>query len=242
MSHQVFSKIWIIVILVALIGGGIFIYQNQLIKENFAFANFSATFQLLAEDINQQKIEKIIEYEDQIEVIYKDKKSYLYLAKEPDISLSQSLLSQGVDPTHFSNLEIIHKQKSFKEENRLSIFLGNSLMFALPFIYLFAIYCSILLGLRIFQIEKISRFKIIVFMFVAPLIAYFINLIAIKILGLNIVFDKFIYYPISLSIFFTVTLLFLKYYFKLFGKKLWQFSIYLFIVFSIFSLIIELFL
>ncbi len=99
-------------------------------------------------------------------------------------------------------------------------------------VFFFISYFFILLGLKIIKIERVTRSKIVVYIFVMFLIGFFLQPIVNKSLADAV--NTPILYLINSLISFGITLAILKYYFSLFGKKLWLFFLYLVIINLIF--------
>ena len=93
-------------------------------------------------------------------------------------------------------------------------------------------YFLILLGLKILKIEGVTRSKIVVYIFVMFLVGFFLQPVVNKFLAGAV--NAPILYLINSLISFGIALVILKYYFLLFGKKLWFFFLYLIIINLIF--------
>ncbi|MFC1663889.1 hypothetical protein ACFL0A_02085 [Patescibacteria group bacterium] len=115
--------------------------------------------------------------------------------------------------------------------------LGLLVLFPI-FIFFVISYFLISLGLKILKIEGISRSKIVVYIFMMFLLGSFLQPAVNKFLGNAVNMPTL--YLINTLISFGIALLLLKYYFLLFGKKLWQFLLYLIALNLIFSGVITL--
>ena len=116
----------------------------------------------------------------------------------------------------------------------------NYIKFLLPFgiyiVWFFLFYFIILGGLRLLNITDVPKSKIRIYVLLMFLLGLLVNpLISTAFREIS---NKFILYSIDFLISFLIVFLFLKYYFQLSGKKLWQFLLYLISISLIFSLII----
>lgn len=226
-NNQAFSKIWIMVILVAIIGGGVLAWQYWLMpKEEIV------PLSVIAEKIQQEQVESMTVQGNNIEAVLKDG-MHLYSKKDIETSLSESLLIYDISANKLSNIVITETvREEFSTILTLLIFL---LPFGIFIIYFFIFYFLILVGFKILKIKEIPKDKIAVYIFAVFLFSLFLNF-ATPIIFKDIS-NKFILQSANILIYFLVVFLFLKYYFKFSGKKLWQFFLYLVVLSLTFSLI-----
>lgn len=118
--------------------------------------------------------------------------------------------------------------------------------FLLPIIsfalIIIAPYFIILGGLRLLRIEGISKSKAFIFYLLIMIITSSISrtLTPFILNNLRISSNNVIYWLITYILHWLTNFLLLKYYFRLSGKKLWQFFLYLIVVGLIFSALISL--
>lgn len=187
----------------------------------------------IAEKIQQGQVEKITIEGNDIRVELKEG-SYLHSKTESGISLMESLKDYGVDVNNLKDIEIELKSSG------QSIFELFLFPFFLPFViyigWFLVFYFLILASFKILKIEGIPRYKITTYIFAMFIFGLFFSPIISAIL--KDIPNKFLLYFVNILISFSFTILFLKYYFLLSGKKLWQFFLYLILLNLIFSGII----
>jgi len=120
------------------------------------------------------------------------------------------------------------------------------LLFFLPIIYLLFIIIApffiIWGGLKIFKIQGISTFKIIVYLIIGIPLFFLVEKVLHPLIGgISGHFSNYFFLQIIDNLIYSVvSFLMLKYYFHLSGKKLWQFFIYLLVAALVFSVFISL--
>ncbi len=87
-------------------------------------------------------------------------------------------------------------------------------------------YFIIVLGLKILKIKEIPKSKIILYVFIMFIVGFILQLATNNIIFLKNL-DTVLIYLINSLISFGITLVVIKYYFLLSGKKLWIFFLYL---------------
>ena len=102
--------------------------------------------------------------------------------------------------------------------------------------YLASYYLLILLGFSLLDIKHIPRQKITIFILVLFLLSSFLNPFIISVFAEQ---SKVVLYFINFFVSSVVVILFIKYHFKLIGKNIWQFYLYLVTISFIFSQIIS---
>src|SRR3989338_2715337 len=100
----------------------VFAYVNSTIQ-----APKAITLSELVGNINQEKVEKIVVKNDNLEITLKDK-SELLAKKESEASLTETLKNYSVDPAKLGAINI-----EVKEDLGLAFWLGNILPIVLPF-------------------------------------------------------------------------------------------------------------
>jgi len=123
------AKNFILILVIFLIISGIFaLFFNPFEEEN------EISLTQLVDDINQEKVEKITIAGSEISIVYSDQ-TKAKSRKESESSLTESLITLGVDSEKFKSLEIDAQQ-----EGGVWIWLTPVLMFGLPllvFIFFF---------------------------------------------------------------------------------------------------------
>jgi len=123
------AKNFILILVIFLIISGIFaLFFNPFEEEN------EISLTQLVDDINQEKVEKITIAVSEISIVYSDQ-TKAKSRKESESSLTESLITLGVDSEKFKSLEIDAQQ-----EGGVWIWLTPVLMFGLPllvFIFFF---------------------------------------------------------------------------------------------------------
>ena len=190
---------------------------------------------IIVEKINQEQVESIIVQGNNIEAELKDG-TRLYSKKEPELSLSESLLNLGVSVEKLKKVEIVVKEKGTLAVWFWPVFLFILPLVILPMVWFIAFYFLILLGFKILKIERAPKSKIIIYIFTMFLLGLFLNY-AIPTIFKDIT-SRFVLYSIHFLISFGIVFLLLKYYFLLSGKKLWQFLLYLIVLNLILSMVI----
>lgn len=103
-------------------------------------------------------------------------------------------------------------------------------------------YFLIFFGFKVLKIEGIPKSKIIVYIIAMFLIGavldYIMPVVLKPIIGSLVLYSSYIVFAINFLISFIIVILFLKYYFLLAGKKLWQFLLYLILLNLFFNAII----
>jgi len=202
-----------------------------------ASGNFEEiSLSVLAEKIQQEKVESITIKGDNIEAVLKDG-TVLHSKKEMEHSLTKSLLNYGVSAKKLSKVDVKVEREKFPVALKLFLpFLVPILVFGVWFLIF---YFLILLGFRILKIKGIPRSKITVYVFVMFLLGLFLNSAVLAVF--ESVSNRIILYFTSVLISFLVVFLLLKYYFLLSGKKLWQFLLYLVVLSFILSTVVTIF-
>jgi len=189
---------------------------------------------IIVEKINQEQVESIIVQGNNIEAELKDG-TRLYSKKEPELSLSESLLNLGVSVEKLKKVEIV-----VKEKGTLAVWFWPVFLFILPLIifplWFIALYFLILLGFRILKIERAPKSKIIVYIITIFLLGLFLSYVVSP--ALRDISNKIVLYLTNFLIYFGIVFLLLKHYFLLSGKKLWQFLLYLIFLNLIFSIVV----
>jgi cell division protease FtsH len=123
------AKNFILILVIFLIISGIFaLFFNPFEEEN------EVSLSQLVDDINQEKVEKITVAGSEISIVYSDQ-TKAKSRKESESSLTESLITLGVDSEKFKSLDIDAEQ-----EGGIWIWLTPVLMFGLPlllFIFFF---------------------------------------------------------------------------------------------------------
>jgi len=189
---------------------------------------------IIVEKINQEQVESIIVQGNNIEAELKDG-TRLYSKKEPELSLSESLLNLGVSVEKLKKVEIV-----VKEKGTLAVWFWPVFLFILPLIifplWFIALYFLILLGFRILKIERAPKSKIIVYIITIFLLGLFLSYVVSP--ALRDISNKIVLYLTNFLIYFGIVFLLLQHYFLLSGKKLWQFLLYLIFLNLIFSIVV----
>lgn len=102
------------------------------------------SFSQLIEDINQEKVKKVVVSGNEVLVSYNDETKAI-TRKEDETSLSQSFANYGLDPEKLKKIEL-----ETKKEGGVWIWLGPLLIYILPFFFL------ILLFFMIFRQVKVG--------------------------------------------------------------------------------------
>jgi len=119
----------------------------------------------------------------------------------------------------------------------LFYFLLPLVIFALVIL---APYFIILGGLKLLQISEISRSKVFGYVIIYVIIFFLVDRFSQPLVGLDAESNRLVLYFINNFVYLIVNFLLLKYYFRLSGKKLWQFFLYLIITGLILSALISL--
>lgn len=224
-------KCSLIIILAALVGGGILTWQYWLAAEQEIQIPLSA----LAEKIEQTQVKSITIRGDSIKALLKDG-THLQSTKETETSLTEALLNYGVSGEKLKNIEI-----KVKEEGLLSVWFQAFPLLALGIsIYTFILivgfvvsYFLILALFKILHITGIPKSKVIIYILAMFFLGLSLNHVIPAVLkGVS---NEFILYSANILISFLIVFLFMKYYFQLSGKKLWQVLLFLIILSLVFS-------
>ncbi len=189
---------------------------------------------VIVEKINQEQVESITIRGDKIAAKLKDG-TRLYSKKDPELSLSESLLNLGVSVEKLKKVEII-----VKEKEPLAVWFWPVFLFILPLIifplWFIALYFLILFGFKILKIERAPKSKIVIYIITTTLLGLLLSYVVSP--ALRYISNNIVPYLTNFLIYFGIVFLLLKYYFLLSGKKLWQFLLYLIILNLILSGII----
>jgi len=182
----------------------------------FAEAVEKVPFVTFAEKAKLEPIENITIRGNNLEIVFKNGER-LYSEKEQGVSLSESLLKYGVGPEKLRETKVV-------------------LPIGIYIAWFLIIYLVALGGLKLFKIDGVPRYKIVVFIF----LVYFLGLLLHYANGLFIQNATSIYtvYFINSAISLLATFLIFKYYLQLAGKKLWYFLIFLSSFNILFSIIL----
>ena len=199
----------------------------------FAEAVEKVPFVTFAEKAKLEPIENITIRGNNLEIVFKNGER-LYSEKEQGVSLSESLLKYGVGPEKLRETKVEIGSEGFLDS--LGIFFPVVLPIGIYIAWFLIIYLVALGGLKLFKIDGVPRYKIVVFIF----LVYFLGLLLHYANGLFIQNATSIYtvYFINSAISLLATFLIFKYYLQLAGKKLWYFLIFLSSFNILFSIIL----
>lgn len=118
---DLFKNILVIILIFLILSGAFTLFNQPFEKPK------ELSLSQLVEEINQEKIKKIIVEGSELTIIYRQDNSKAYSRKETEIALSQSLLNLGVPQEKLTKIEI-----ETKKEGGIEFWLGPLLWGILP--------------------------------------------------------------------------------------------------------------
>ena len=199
-------------------------------------ANQEISLSDLAKKVQSEEVESISVESSSSKVNIKLKDgSYLYSSRDPEVSLEESLLYYGVNASKIKGVDI-----KIKESSQYTLIFESLSLSLFPVILFFVLYFVILAGFKILHIKNVPRQKISIYIFIVFLYSLFLSPAITTTVYRHIIENRFVVFFLNSIFFYLATFLIFRYYFLLFGKKLWQFFLYFIIVGLIFSFTINL--